>query len=75
VLPKGPGRRLGDLGAGQPGSEAGGHPGVTACIAAGSEVTLEESELLRIVAAALGCPLPPVAAGNEKIKGTGAYIG
>ena len=30
----------------------------TACIAADGKVTLEESELLRAVAAALACPLP-----------------
>jgi len=32
---------------------------VTACIAADGRVTLEESELLRAVAAVLGCPVPP----------------
>ena len=35
---------------------------VTACIAADGQVTLEESELLRAVTAALGCPMPPMAA-------------
>ena len=35
---------------------------VTACIAADGQVTLEESELLRAVAAALGCPVPPMTA-------------
>ena len=34
---------------------------VAACIAADGKVTIEESELLRIVAASLGCPVPPVA--------------
>ena len=34
---------------------------VTACIAADGKVTVEESELLRAIAAVLGCPLPPVA--------------
>jgi hypothetical protein len=37
---------------------------VTACIAADGQVTLEESELLRAVAAALGCPVPPMAAAT-----------
>jgi Zn-dependent protease with chaperone function len=32
---------------------------VTACIAADGTVTLEESELLRVVAAVLACPVPP----------------
>ena len=36
--------------------------GVTACIAADGQVTLEEGELLRAVAAALGCPVPPMIA-------------
>ncbi len=36
--------------------------GVTACIAADGQVTVEESELLRAIAAALGCPVPPMAA-------------
>jgi Zn-dependent protease with chaperone function len=36
--------------------------GVTACIAADGRATLEESELLRAIAAVLGCPLPPMAA-------------
>ena len=31
-----------------------------ACIAADGKTTLEESELLRAIAAALGCPVPPV---------------
>jgi hypothetical protein len=35
---------------------------VTACIAADGKVTLEESELLRAIAAVLGCPVPPVVA-------------
>ncbi len=35
---------------------------VTACIAAAGKVTPEESELLRAIAAVLGCPVPPVAA-------------
>jgi Zn-dependent protease with chaperone function len=34
----------------------------TACIAADDKVTLEESELLRAVAALLACPIPPRAA-------------
>jgi hypothetical protein len=34
---------------------------VTACIAADGTVTSEESELLRAIAAVLGCPVPPVA--------------
>ncbi len=38
---------------------------VTACIAADGKVTLEESELLRAIAAVLGCPLPPVAAATS----------
>ncbi len=33
---------------------------VVACIAADGKMTVEESELLRAVAAALACPLPPV---------------
>ena len=33
----------------------------TACIAAEGKVTLEESELLRAIAAALSCPIPPAA--------------
>ena len=32
---------------------------VAACVAAEGKVTLEESELLRAIAAALACPLPP----------------
>jgi Zn-dependent protease with chaperone function len=32
---------------------------VTACIAADGQVTLEENELLRAIAAVLGCPVPP----------------
>jgi tellurite resistance protein len=34
----------------------------TACIAADGKVTLEESELLRAIAALLACPIPPRAA-------------
>jgi tellurite resistance protein len=37
---------------------------VTACIAADGKVTPEESELLRAIAAVLGCPVPPVAAAT-----------
>ena len=33
---------------------------VVACIAADGKMTVEENELLRAVAAALACPLPPV---------------
>ena len=33
---------------------------VTACIAADGQVTLEENELLRAIAAVLSCPVPPV---------------
>jgi hypothetical protein len=33
---------------------------VVACIAADGKMTIEENELLRAVAAALACPLPPV---------------
>jgi Zn-dependent protease with chaperone function len=33
---------------------------VTACIAADGKVTIEESELLRAIAAALACPVPPI---------------
>jgi hypothetical protein len=33
---------------------------VTACIAADGKVTIEESELLRAIAAALACPIPPI---------------
>jgi Zn-dependent protease with chaperone function len=33
---------------------------VTACIAAGGQVTLEENELLRVIAAVLSCPVPPI---------------
>lgn len=39
---------------------------VTACIAADGAVTLEESELLRAIAAALGCPVPPVATTTRR---------
>jgi len=35
---------------------------VTTCVAADGQVTLEESELLRAVAAVLACPVPPMAA-------------
>jgi Zn-dependent protease with chaperone function len=35
---------------------------VTACIAADGKVTIEESELLRAIAAVLACPVPPIAA-------------
>ena len=42
---------------------------VTACIAADGQVTVEESELLRAVAAVLACPVPPVA-GNRRVRGT-----
>jgi len=35
---------------------------VTACIAADGQVTLEEGELLRAIAAVLACPMPPIAA-------------
>ena len=38
---------------------------VTACIAADGKVTLEENELLRAIAAVLGCPVPPVAAATS----------
>ena len=37
--------------------------GVAACIAADGQVTVEEGELLRAIAAVLACPMPPVA-GN-----------
>ena len=33
---------------------------VTACIAAGGQVTLEASELLRVIGAVLSCPVPPI---------------
>jgi Zn-dependent protease with chaperone function len=33
---------------------------VTACIAADGKVTIEESELLRAIAARLACPIPPI---------------
>jgi len=33
---------------------------VTAAIAADGKVTIEESELLRAIAAALACPIPPI---------------
>ncbi len=33
---------------------------VVACIAADGRMTIEENELLRAVASALSCPLPPV---------------
>ena len=33
---------------------------VSACITADGQVTLEESELLRAIAAALACPMPPI---------------
>ena len=33
---------------------------VTACIAADGKVTIEESELLRAIAASLACPIPPI---------------
>jgi len=33
---------------------------VTACIAADGQVTLEEGELLRVIAAVLACPMPPI---------------
>jgi hypothetical protein len=36
---------------------------VVACIAADGKMTIEENELLRAVAAALSCPLPPVPVG------------
>jgi hypothetical protein len=35
---------------------------VTACIAADGQVTLEEGELLRAIAAVLACPMPPIGA-------------
>ena len=35
---------------------------VTACIACDGKVTLQEGALLRAIAAALACPLPPIAA-------------
>jgi Zn-dependent protease with chaperone function len=38
---------------------------VTACIAADGKVTREESELLRAIAAVLGCPMPPMAAATN----------
>ena len=37
---------------------------VTACIAADGQVTLEEGALLRAIAAALACPMPPIAASG-----------
>lgn len=37
----------------------------TSCIAADQQVTLEESELLRAVAAVLACPVPPAAADPQ----------
>ena len=38
---------------------------VTACIACDGKVTLQEGALLRAIAAALACPLPPIAAKVE----------
>ena len=35
----------------------------TACIAADGKITLEESELLRALSAALACPAPPLTVG------------
>ena len=34
---------------------------VAACITADGQVTVEEGELLRAIAAVLACPVPPVA--------------
>ena len=34
--------------------------GCAACIGADGRITLEEGELLRAIADALGCPLPPL---------------
>jgi len=45
---------------------------LTVCIAADGRVTLEESELLRAVAAALGCPLPPIRGELEPIMAEAA---
>ncbi len=53
---------LAELAQSSPGVKRRVIDGVTACIAADGQVTLEESELLRAVAAALGCPMPPMAA-------------
>lgn len=38
---------------------------VTACIAADGKATLEEAELLRAVASALDCPMPPLTAASR----------
>jgi hypothetical protein len=50
---------LSDLAQGSPTVKRDVIAAVTACIAADGRVTLEESELLRAVAAVLGCPVPP----------------
>ncbi len=39
---------------------------VTACIMAGSRVTPHEQELLRVISAALSCPMPPIALKNGR---------
>jgi Zn-dependent protease with chaperone function len=53
---------LTDLAQASPGVKRRIIAAVTACIAADGQVTVKESELLRAIAAALGCPVPPLAA-------------
>lgn len=52
---------LGQLAQGIPQVKRAVLSAVVACIAADGKMTLAENELLRAVAAALGCPMPPVA--------------
>ena len=54
---------LAELAQSSPGVKRNVLEAAAACIAADGKVTLEENELLRSVAAVLGCPLPPVLVG------------
>ena len=57
-------RRVDRLGPGRRPAEAPGMiTAAAACIATDGKVTLEESELLRAMSAALACPAPPLAVG------------
>jgi Zn-dependent protease with chaperone function len=55
---------LGQLAQGSPAVKRRVLDAVVACIAADGKMTIEENELLRAVASALSCPLPPVPVGG-----------
>jgi hypothetical protein len=51
---------LDNLGSASPAAKKTMLSSFTACVATDHKMTVEEAELLRVIADALGCPVPPV---------------